>query len=89
MYYLSKELQSENINWTDVEFEVKRTKSALENISSEKALSAVHDLSKKINVPLSMNLAIHRTRAASREIDDALHTESIVENLNSYMKEKV
>ena len=33
MYYLSKELQSENINWTHVEFEIKQTKSALEKIS--------------------------------------------------------
>ena len=49
-------------------------------------LSVAHDLSKKINEPFSMNLAIHRTRVASREIEDNLHVESIVENINSYMK---
>lgn len=88
MYYLSKELQSSSVNWTDVQFEIERTKAALELLTPEKILAEAHDLSEKINVPLSMNLSIHNTRA-NKESNAEGKVESLVKNVHGFMQEKV
>ena len=88
MYYLSKELQHENINWTDVKFEIQRTRSSIGKISPEKVLNEANNLSDKIHVPLTMNLSIHYTRS-SRVPEEAENIISMIEDLNEYMQEKI
>ena len=81
MYYLSKELQHENINWTDVKFEIQRTRSSIGKISPEKVLNEANNLSDKIHVPLTMNLSIHYTRS-SRVPEEAENIISMIKDLN-------
>ena len=59
MYYLSKKLQYENINWTDVQFEIMRTKNSIKEISPEKVLLEANELCSNINIPLTMSEPIH------------------------------
>ena len=89
MYYLSKELQHEDINWTDVSFEIGRTKRSIEEISPEKVLLEANDLCSKINVPLTLSIPTHNTRSRTGDTEEAENIHEIITNLSEYMQEKV
>ena len=65
MYFLSKELQSENINWTDDEYDLYRTKDSIKKIMSQKALQQFEKVSDGADVPLSLILPSHNTKACN------------------------
>ena len=80
MYYLSIELQTENINWTDVQFKLSRTKCSIEDISPEKFLKEAENLSEKIDVPLMLSLSTHNTRGHRGDTEQAENLHQIIQD---------
>ena len=91
MYYLSKELQSEEINWTDVRYEIERVKQSISTIDDDKLRTEASIYSEKIGIPfnnLALELPIHATRSAATN-NAVSRTEKTIQDLNSYMKQKI
>ena len=66
MFFLSKELQSDEINWTDVEYDIKRTKQSISMIDSDKLCNEARTYSEKIVIlNLELELPIHVTRSTA------------------------
>ena len=51
--HLSKELQAVEINWTEVQYCLTRTKFALKEITDEVIYEAAQECSKRMNIPLN------------------------------------
>lgn len=91
MFYLSKELQSEEINWTDVQYEIERVKQSISTIDDDKLRTEASIYSEKIGIPfnnLELELPIHATRSAATN-NAVSRTEKTIKDLNSYMKQKI
>ena len=91
LFFLSKELQTESINWTDVQHEVRRSRASLNALTDDKLLRDTEKFFESIGVPMDVNLncfAILRTRSTTRQQSDS-NIQTTISELNSYMKEKV
>ncbi|CAB4016140.1 zinc finger MYM-type 1-like [Paramuricea clavata] len=91
LYFLSKELQTESINWTDVQHELTITRGSLDAITVDQLLKDTEKFFESIGIPMDVNLdcfAIVRTRYGTRQQSDS-NLESSISEMNSYMKEKI
>ena len=92
LYFLNKELQAEDINWTDVQYELRRTRKALQNISDDTLFASAQKLSETIGIPLSLtSFPIHHTRsnavnANTESVKKSIHTFN--ENLKVKLNEE-
>ena len=62
MFYLSKELQSEDINWIDVQYEIEQVKQFISTIDNDKLCTEASIHCEKIGIPLNISeleLPIH------------------------------
>ena len=91
LYYLNKELQAEKINWTDVNFEILRTRQAINIISDDLILKNSQEICDhlKINLSLTVPLSVHNTRSTATQTDATNYVKETVNILNSQLKEKV
>ena len=93
MFYLSKELQSEDINWIDVQYEIERVKQSISTIDDDKLCTEASIHCEKIGIPLNISeleLPIHATRsAATNNVVSRSRAEKTIKDLNSYMKQKI
>ena len=90
--HLSKELQAVDINWTEVQYWLTRTKFALKEITDEVIYEAAQECSKKMNIPLTLDNTIHNTRSSGFERSEEETTAEIKDSisaLNSYMQTKL
>ena len=71
LYYLNKELQAEKINWTDVNFEILRTRQAINLISDDLILKNSQEICDhlEINLSLTVPLPVHNTRSTATQTD--------------------
>ena len=90
MFFLSKELQSQSINWTNVQYEVERTNKSVSIIHDDQIQAKVNKYCDKIAVPLELTLTmpIHLTRSISSN-SAANSINNQISNLNSYMKNMI
>lgn len=58
IFYLSKELQSEEINWTDVQYEIERVKQSISTIDDDKLRAEASIYSEKIGIPFNLELEL-------------------------------
>lgn len=86
LYFLSKELQTESINWTDIQHELTRTRASLEAINDDQLLKDAEKFFETIGIPMDVNLSIVRTRSTAAQQSNI---KSSISELNSYMKEKI
>lgn len=89
---LSKELQAVDINWTEVQYCVTRTRFGLKEITEEAIYEAAEECSKKMGIPLVLDNTIHNTRSggferSEEEIEAQL--KNAITALNSYMQAKL
>ena len=89
---LSKELQAVDINWTEVQYCVTRTRLGLKEITEEAIYEAAEECSKKMGIPLVLDNKIHNTRSggferSEEEIEAQL--KNSITALNSYMQAKL
>ena len=94
MFYLSKELQSEDINWIDVQYEIEQVKQFISTIDNDKLCTEASIHCEKIGIPLNISeleLPIHATRsAATNNAVSRTRTEKTIKDLNSScMKQKI
>ncbi|CAB4013421.1 Hypothetical predicted protein [Paramuricea clavata] len=91
LYFLSKELQTESINWTDVQHELTRIRASLDAITVDQLLKDTEKFLESIGIPMDVNLdcfAIVRTRYGTRQQSNS-NLESSISEMNTYMKEKI
>ena len=93
LFFLSKEFQSESINWTDVQYELTRTRASLDALTDDQLLKDTEKFFESIGVPMYVNLdsfAIVATRSTTEQQSDSnRNLESSISKMNSYMKEKI
>ena len=93
LFFLSKEFQSESINWTDVQYELTRTRASLDALTDDQLLKDTEKFFESIGVPMDVNLdsfAIVATRSTKEQQSDSnRNLESSISKMNSYMKEKI
>ena len=67
MFFLSKELQRDELSCTDVEYDIKRTKQSISMIDNDKLCNEAKTYSEKIVIPLNLELElpIHVTRSTA------------------------
>ena len=53
MFYLSKELQSKDINWIDVQYEIEQVKQSISTIDDDKLCTEASIHCEKIGIPTS------------------------------------
>ena len=85
LFFLSKELQTESINWTDVQHELTRTRAYLDAITDDQLLKDTEKFFESIGVPMDVNLdcfAIVRTRSTTEQQSDR-NLESSISEMNS------
>ena len=87
LYYLSMKLQAERINWTDVMYEMKRTRRLFESITDDSILNTAQELCVKLNIDLSFTLPIHNTRSATATTAQPDRVNQTVKTLNQYIKQ--
>ena len=90
--HLSKELQAVEINWTEVQYCLTRTKFALKEITDEVIYEAAQECSKRMNIPLTLDNTIHNTRSSGFERSEQETTAEIknsISALNIYMQVKL
>ena len=87
LYYLSMKLQAERINWTDVMYEMKRTRRLFESITDDSILNTAQELCGKLNIDLSFTLPIHNTRSATATTAQPDRVNQTVKTLNQYIKQ--
>ena len=58
MFFLSKKLQRQSINWTDVQYEVERTRKSVSKIDDQ-IKEKVNKYSNKTGIPLRLTMPIH------------------------------
>jgi hypothetical protein len=63
IYFLNKELQAEEIDWTDVQYELTRTRNSINNIKDEDIFIESKEISRKTEYPLAHcdTMPIHNT----------------------------
>jgi hypothetical protein len=63
LYFLNKELQAEEIDWTDVQYELTRTRNSINNIKDEDIFIESKEISGKTGDPLALcdTMPIHNT----------------------------
>ena len=90
MFFLSRELQSQSINWTDVQYEVERTRESVSVKDDDQIQAKVNEYCDKIDVPLQLTLTmpIHQTRSTSSN-SAANFINNQISNFNSYMKSMI
>ena len=95
MFFLSKELQRQSINWTDVQFEVDRTRKSVSKIDDDQIKEKVNEYCNKTGIPLGRTMPIHRSitsiqyiRSSSSSASTTESVNSIIIDFNSYMKNK-
>ena len=91
---LSKELQQVNINWTDVEFCLQRTRAGIAEIDDEAVFAEAELCSDKMCIPLTMTLcmAIHNTRNTAAASSAGTAKEQVMMHIvpfRSFLKEKI
>ena len=67
LYFLSKELQAKEIDWTDVQYELTQTRDSTNNMKDEDIFIESKEISKKTGNPLALcdTMPIHNTRATT------------------------
>jgi hypothetical protein len=67
MYFLNKELQAEEIDWTDIQYERTRTRDSINNIKDEGIFIESKEILRKTGNPLALcdTMPIHNTRATT------------------------
>ena len=89
---LSKELQAVDINWTEVQYCVTRTRFGLKEITEEAIYEAAEECSKKMGIPLVLDNTIHNTRSGGFERSEEqieAQLKNAITALNSYMQAKL
>ena len=91
---LSKELQQVNINWTDVEFCLQRTRAGIAEIDDDAVFAEAELCSDKMCIPLTMTLcmAIHNTRNTAAASSAGTAKEQVMMHIvpfRSFLKEKI
>jgi hypothetical protein len=66
VFFLSKELRTESINWTDVQHELTRTHASLDAITDDQLLKDTETFFESIGVNLDC-FAIVRTRSTTEQ----------------------
>lgn len=93
LYFLNKELQTKEIDWTDVQYELTRTRDLINNIKDEDILIESKDISRKTGNPLALRdtMPIHNTRATTvMTPDDQDHqVKEFIGDLNEELKKKL
>ena len=93
LYFLNKELQAEEINWTDVQYELTRTRNSINNIKDEDIFTKSKEISTKTGNPLALcdTMPIHNTRATTVTTpDDQDHqVKEFIGELNAELKKKL
>ncbi len=89
MFFLSKELRRQSNNWTDVQYEVERTRKSVSKMDDDQIKEKVNEYSSNTGIPLGLTMPIHRTRSSSSSASTAELINSIITDLNSYMKNKI
>ena len=90
LYYLNKELQAEKINWTNVNFEILRTRQAINLISDDLILKTSQEICDhlEINLSLTVPLSVHNTRSTAIQTDATNYVKETVNIPYSQLKEK-
>ena len=67
LYFLNKELQAKEIDWTDVQYELTRTRDSINNMKDEDIFIKSKEISRKTGNPLALcdTMPIHNTRATT------------------------
>ncbi|CAB4022842.1 Hypothetical predicted protein [Paramuricea clavata] len=65
--YAGVELQAVDINWTEVQYCVTRTRFGLKEITEDTIYEAAEECSKKMGIPLVLDNTIHNTRSGGFE----------------------
>ena len=93
LYFLSKELQVEEIDWTDIQYELTRTRNSINNIKDEDIFNESKEISRKTGNPLALfnTMPVHNTRATAVTIpDDEDHqVKEFIKALNTKLKKKL
>ena len=93
LFFLSKEFQGESINWTDVQYELRRTRASLDALTDDQLLKDTEKFFESIGVPVNVNLdsfAIVATRLTTEQQSDSnRNLKSSISKMNSYVKEKI
>ena len=68
MFFMSKEIQCQSVNWKDVQYEVERTRESVSVIDDDQMQAKVNEYCDKIGVPLELTLTmpIHQTRSITK-----------------------
>ena len=90
MFFLSKELQSQSINWIDVQYDIERTRKSASEIDDDQIRVMVNEYCDKTGTPLelALTMAIHQTRSTS-STSAANSINDTISDLNSYMQSKI
>ncbi|XP_028394504.1 uncharacterized protein LOC114518700 [Dendronephthya gigantea] len=91
LFFLSKELQTESINWTDVQHELTRSRASLNGITDGQLLRDTEKFFESIGSPMDVNLdclAIVRKRSTSTRQSD-FNLQGSINEMNLYMREKL
>ena len=90
MFFLSKELQCQSVNWKHVQYEVERTCESVSVIDDDQIQAKVNEYCNKIGGPLELTLTmpIHQTRSTSSN-SAAYSINNQIFNLKSYMKNMI
>ena len=86
LYLLNKELHAEKIDWTNVKYEVTRTKTAIDKISDDCLLNSAKELADSVGVPLTLSMPIQRTRSQSDSDIGTSQVKHSIAMLNSSLK---
>jgi hypothetical protein len=93
LYFLNKELQAEEIDWTDVQYELTRTRDSINNIKDEDILIESKEISRKTGNPLALcdTMPIHNTRATTVTTpgDQGHQIKEFIGELNAELKKKL
>ena len=93
LYFLNKELQAEEIDWTDVQYELTRTRNSINNIKDGDIFNESKEISRKTGNPLALfnTMPVHNTRATAVTIaDDQDHqVKEFIKELNTKLKKKL
>jgi hypothetical protein len=97
LYFLNKELQAEEIDWTDVQYELTRTRDSVNNISNEGIFIESKEISRKLETPyliaLCDTMPIHNTRATTVTLPMIIYQghqiKYFIGELNAELKKKL